>query len=66
MHFCTYQKTLIHTLFCLFLKSSKAFSVSLTGIPDLRTVSDVYILYSILLPKNGKNFIYIFPNAFFT
>ena len=26
----TYQKTLLHTLFCLFLKLSKAFSVSLT------------------------------------
>ena len=26
----TYQKTLPHTLFCLFLKSLKAFSVSLT------------------------------------
>ena len=26
----TYQKTLLHTFFCLFLKSSKAFSVSLT------------------------------------
>ena len=25
----TYQKTLFHTLFCLFLKSSKTFSVSL-------------------------------------
>ena len=25
----TYQKTLLHTLFCLVLKSSKAFSVSL-------------------------------------
>ena len=26
----TYQKTLLHTLFCLFLKLSKAFSVSLS------------------------------------
>ena len=26
----TYQKALLHTLFCLFLKSSKAFSVSLS------------------------------------
>ena len=29
MHSFTYQETLIHTLFCLFLKSSKIFSVSL-------------------------------------
>ena len=29
IHSFTYQKTLLHTLFCLFLKSSKAFSVSL-------------------------------------
>ena len=28
-HTFTYQKTLLHILFCLFLKSSKAFSVSL-------------------------------------
>ena len=28
---CTYQKTLLRTLFCLFLKSSKAFSVSLSS-----------------------------------
>ena len=46
MHFCTYQKTLIHTLFCLFLKSSKAFSVSLTGIPNLTTVSS-YIYFTV-------------------
>ena len=29
IHTFTYQKTLLHTLFCLFLKPSKAFSVSL-------------------------------------
>ena len=29
IHIFTYQKTLLHTLFCLFLKSSKAFSISL-------------------------------------
>ena len=29
IHIFTYQKALLHTLFCLFLKSSKAFSVSL-------------------------------------
>ena len=29
IHTFTYQKSLLHTLFCLFLKSSKAFSVSL-------------------------------------
>ena len=29
IHSFTYQETLIHTLFCLFLKSSKIFSVSL-------------------------------------
>ena len=28
IHTFTYQKTLLHTLFCLYLKSSKAFSVS--------------------------------------
>ena len=27
LHTVTYQKTLLHTLFCLFLKSSKAFSI---------------------------------------
>ena len=27
--YLTYQKTLVHTFFCLFLKFSKAFSVSL-------------------------------------
>ena len=44
--FCTYQKTLIHTLFCLFLKSSKAFSVSLTGISNLTAVSS-YIYFTV-------------------
>ena len=29
MHTFTYQKKLLHTIFCLFLKSSKAFSASL-------------------------------------
>ena len=29
IHTFTYQTTLLHTLFCLFLKLSKAFSVSL-------------------------------------
>ena len=29
IHTFTYQKTLLHTLFCLFLKSLKAFNVSL-------------------------------------
>ena len=29
MYTFTYQKTLLYTLFCLFLKSPKAFSVSL-------------------------------------
>ena len=29
IHTFTYQKILLHTLFCLFLKSSKAFSLSL-------------------------------------
>ena len=29
IHTFTYQKTLLHTLFCMFLKSSKAFSISL-------------------------------------
>ena len=33
IHTFTCQKTLIRTLFCLFLKSLKAFSVSLKGIP---------------------------------
>ena len=32
IHTFTYQKTLLHTLFCLFLKSSKAFSVSVRHI----------------------------------
>ena len=32
----TYGKTLIHTLFCLLLKSPKAFSVSLTNINHFR------------------------------
>ena len=30
IHTFTYQKTLLHTLFCLFLKLSKTFSVSLS------------------------------------
>ena len=30
LHTFTHQKTLLHTLFCLFLNSSKVFSVSLT------------------------------------
>ena len=32
IHTFTYQKRLIHTLFCLFLKSLEAFTVYLTGI----------------------------------
>ena len=32
MHTFTYEKTLFHTLFCLFLKSSEAFSVSLIAL----------------------------------
>ena len=32
----TYQKTLLHGLFCLFLKLSKAFSVSLI-VRDIKT-----------------------------
>ena len=44
MHFCTYQKALTHTLFCLFLKSSKSFSVSLTAISNLTTASS-YIYF---------------------
>ena len=35
MHSFTYQKT-FHTLFCLFLKSSKAFSVSLNSFVSLK------------------------------
>ena len=34
IHTFTYQKTLLHTLFYLFLKSSKAFSVSLNLRPQ--------------------------------
>ena len=30
IHACTYQKTLLHAFFCLFLKSSNTFSVSLS------------------------------------
>ena len=32
IHAFTHQKTLIHTLFCFILKSSKAFSVSVSGL----------------------------------
>ena len=35
MHTSIYQKTLLHALFCLFLKSSKAFSVSLRVLGQL-------------------------------
>ena len=46
MHFCTYQKALTHTLFCLFLKSSKFFSVSLTATSNLTTASS-YIYFKV-------------------
>ena len=37
IHTFTYQKTLLHALFCMFLKSSKAFSVSLSVMYSLNT-----------------------------
>ena len=48
MHTFTYQKTLLQILFCLFLKSSKAFSVSLNKMPirQRNTLSLKFVSYS--------------------
>ena len=46
IHTLTYHKALLHTLFCLFLKSWKAFSVSLNTIlkPDPHIPKKMYYL----------------------
>ena len=46
IHTFTYQKILLHTLFCLFLKLSKSFSVSLKF-----QLSDLLELWTIVCPK---------------
>ena len=65
----TYQKTLIHTLFCLFLKSFKAFSVSLNEcfkitlletkqVRSIKTSFDIFIQirFAFLLHLRIENF----------
>ena len=48
IHTFTYKKTLLHTLFCLFLKSSRAFSVSLKASEKKHFTIIWYILWLIL------------------
>ena len=50
MHTFTYQKTLLHTFYCLFLKSSKAFSATLKNIKlnALAVYDDRYIKNKII------------------
>ena len=43
IHTFIYQKTLLHTQFCLFLKSSKAFSVSLKWV---QKIDFYYVLFA--------------------
>ena len=43
IQFFTYQKTILHALFCLFLKSGKAFSVSLILIADFSANKLFYV-----------------------
>ena len=51
IHTFTYQKTLLHTLFCLFLKSSKAFCVSLKQLRDADVLIFIGIAFQITAPK---------------
>ena len=46
MHTFTYQKTLLYPLFCLFLKSSNTFSVSLKAVAWGRSISKVFLKIS--------------------
>ena len=46
----THQKALLHTLFCLLLKSSKAFSVPLTYVL-------IYSLTKFVLEDGSENFV---------
>ena len=51
IHTFIYQKILLHTLFCLFLKSSKAFSVSLIGFYlNIRLYSEKHTLKKLYSP----------------
>ena len=64
IHTFTYRKTLLHTLFCLFLKSSKAFSVSLRI--QWRLICAIVIRCSTLQLWVGCYFIYFeFSPVFF-
>ena len=46
----TYQKTSLHTLFCLFLKSSKAFSVTLRTFNITEQIKDLVVSIVVSLP----------------
>ena len=52
IHRFTYKKTLLHTLFCSFLKSSKAFSVSLSQKITYLIIHNALLAKSILQIKN--------------
>ena len=63
-HTFTYQKALLHTRFCLFLKSSKVFSVSLKHRVSLWLYLIQYLLKSENLGHSSISFVCIERNVF--